>query len=353
MSKALTLLLTAVLLLSSLVIVETVYAQSVPKPLVPEFTLNIENETIVLTIENQPFDVNNSYNYSFYYDVRILSIDGSWRGLYSAEERPLQSNLSTTVLYYPIEESDIFPSVTTVAGIVIPAYGQVYLQVMALVGYLQGTGLIGEVSSWSDSQTVNVPTADAQIPSLYVSPENWDTSYRIVLFSPDDQTIYNDTLPLAFILRWTFVPLPGMPPEADYAYCIDNDNFVSIVPNETSRNPWSFSYMLDISSLPEGYHNLVIRATFYQGNDMILNATSTPFQFTVRTPIPTPTPSATPTPTLTPTPSPTPTSTPEPTSTPNNEPQSPDQKVILGAAVTVAVVCIGLGLLVYLIKRKR
>ena len=295
MSKTLALMLFALLALSGSIIVDSAFAQYVTKPSKPEFTLNIENETIVLTIENQPFDVNNSYNYSFYYDVRILSIDGSWRGLYSAEERPLQSNLSTTVLYYPIEESDIFPLVTTVAGIVIPAYGQVYFQVMALVGYLQGTGLIGEVSSWSDSQTIKVTTTDAQIPSLYVSPENWDTSYRIVLFSPDDQTIYNDTLPLAFILRWTFVPLPGMPPDANYAYCIDNDNFVSIVPNETSRNPWSFSYMLDISNLPEGYHNLVIRATFYQGNDMILNATSTPFQFTVRTPIPTPTPSATPT----------------------------------------------------------
>jgi hypothetical protein len=48
----------------------------------------------------------------------------------------------------------------------------------------------------------------------------------------------------------------------------------------------------------------------------------------------------------------TPTSSPEPTSTPNNEPQSSDQQVILGVAIIVAVLAVGLGLLVYLAKRK-
>lgn len=48
----------------------------------------------------------------------------------------------------------------------------------------------------------------------------------------------------------------------------------------------------------------------------------------------------------------TPTSSPEPTSTPNNEPQPVDQQVILGVAVTAVVVLIGLGFLIYLMKRK-
>jgi hypothetical protein len=42
----------------------------------------------------------------------------------------------------------------------------------------------------------------------------------------------------------------------------------------------------------------------------------------------------------------------EPSTTPSEKPQSSEQDVILGVAVTVAVVCVGLGLLVYLIKRK-
>jgi len=45
-------------------------------------------------------------------------------------------------------------------------------------------------------------------------------------------------------------------------------------------------------------------------------------------------------------------SSPEPTSTPSNEPQSSDQQAIFGVAVTVIVVAAGLGLLIYLIKRK-
>jgi hypothetical protein len=59
-----------------------------------------------------------------------------------------------------------------------------------------------------------------------------------------------------------------------------------------------------------------------------------------------------PEPTPTPEPTSTPTSSPEPTATPYEEPQSTGQEVILGVAVTVAIVVIGLGLLVYLIKRK-
>lgn len=51
-----------------------------------------------------------------------------------------------------------------------------------------------------------------------------------------------------------------------------------------------------------------------------------------------------------PIPSPEPTST--PTSTPHTEPQLTEQEVILGVAITVAVLVAGLGLLVYLIKRK-
>jgi hypothetical protein len=49
--------------------------------------------------------------------------------------------------------------------------------------------------------------------------------------------------------------------------------------------------------------------------------------------------------------------TPEPTTPtstplPSEQPQTIEQDVIFGAAVTVAVVCVGLGLLVYLIRRK-
>ena len=54
----------------------------------------------------------------------------------------------------------------------------------------------------------------------------------------------------------------------------------------------------------------------------------------------------------TPTPEPTPSPSPEPTPTPYNETQQLGQAVILGVAVTVAVIVAGLCLLIYLTKRK-
>jgi hypothetical protein len=73
-----------------------------------------------------------------------------------------------------------------------------------------------------------------------------------------------------------------------------------------------------------------------------------------------PLPTASPTPTIEPTPETTPTLSPEattsasptPSSTPYQEPQLAELEVILGAAVIVAVIGAGLGLLIYLVKRK-
>jgi len=64
-------------------------------------------------------------------------------------------------------------------------------------------------------------------------------------------------------------------------------------------------------------------------------------------------PTSTSTPTPPPTSSPSPTSSPTPTSTPSKEPQQTEQsEAIVGAAIVVAVLGAGLGLLIYLIKRK-
>ena len=54
----------------------------------------------------------------------------------------------------------------------------------------------------------------------------------------------------------------------------------------------------------------------------------------------------------TPTPSPAATPTPLPTSTPSQEPQQTEFTTIIGVAIVVAVFAVGLGFLVYFIKRK-
>ncbi len=62
---------------------------------------------------------------------------------------------------------------------------------------------------------------------------------------------------------------------------------------------------------------------------------------------------STPSPTTAPTPSPSHAATPIPTITPYQEPQQTEQlTIIMGVAITVAVIGAGLGLLLYLIKRK-
>lgn len=86
-----------------------------------------------------------------------------------------------------------------------------------------------------------------------------------------------------------------------------------------------------VFSLPNGRHEIVgIGITWFNGTtDGIFY--STPVYFTVDSSIdyvPTPIP------------------------TPYNEPQSTELEVILGVAITVAVLVAGLGLLIYLIKRK-
>ena len=55
-------------------------------------------------------------------------------------------------------------------------------------------------------------------------------------------------------------------------------------------------------------------------------------------------------PTPTPTPTPEPTSTPTPT--PDQESQQAQQEMVVGGAMAAAVIVAGLGLLIYLIKRK-
>ncbi len=354
-SKTLSLFLTLTIALSclTLVVVKPAIAQTAPKPSVPTFTVTLQNDTIVLTIENQPFDIHSSGNNSFFYDVRIWNIAGHWSNLYAAEDRPTQSDSSQTILFYPIGESNVFPSYTTVAGVIIPKYGQVQFQVMALIGYLERTpysyGLIGQVGSWSGSQAIYLPATNASSPTLYFSPDgSMGTSYKLTVFSPNDQTIYNNTLSLAFILTWKADLIPLGELKADYAYSIDDKPFASIVATPSSNdqhggsnfiyNP-SFSHLLDISNLPNGYHNVVIRATFYNGGHMYLNASSTPFQFIVRTPTPTPIPATTPTPTLTPTPASTPTSTPPPTPTPT-VPEFPATLAITFLAITALAVAV-------------
>jgi hypothetical protein len=145
----------------------------ISKPSVPEFTVQQkDNSSIEIRIKNQPFDWNNAYNYSFFYNVRIRTSNENWTDLYDAEDGyPTQSNSNYTVLsyrlgesaYYPPEEYPLSPSMKV--GI-LPTEGQIDFQVQAYIGYRDRVPLIaggimpyvikGEKSGWSNTQTLAI-----------------------------------------------------------------------------------------------------------------------------------------------------------------------------------------------------
>jgi hypothetical protein len=325
-SKTATFCAVAILMISCLFIVEPSSAQT--KPSVPQFTLSTQDNAVVLTIQNQPFDAQGG-NSSFYYDVRVMTAGNYWGSFRkSTEEYPRQSDSEVTVFTYPIGKSSLFPQLTTVGGIPIPASEEATFQVMVLVGTLEqsyenpdGTyalGLVGEVSGWSSSQTIKLP-ANLSNPISYVSPTGeMSTRYELTLFSPDEQSTYDGVLPLQFMISWNYDLTAIFEPKTTYAYSIDGNPFVTIAANKTvndrpgcgynfTYNP-QFSYTLDISSLTDGRHEIKIRSIF-DFSHTLLNDTSTAFSFTVKnsnphiaspTPAPTPTEtSASPTPTPT------------------------------------------------------
>jgi hypothetical protein len=83
-----------------------------------------------------------------------------------------------------------------------------------------------------------------------------------------------------------------------YTYTIDNNPTVIVTSNQSSSdvldgrgfkvNP-KFSYLVNVSNLTNGYHEIVIEASIY-GGSISFSASSSPVPFLVQNPTPTPTP---------------------------------------------------------------
>ena len=167
----------------------------IPVPSVPEFSLRLvpsfpeENKTTIeLMIENQPFDKENIYHYSFVYNVRIRTADEDWTDLYNAEDGyPYQSDTEQTALSYVSGEIAYYPRADYPAAPskkvgILPISGKVDFQVEAMIGYRTRSWeppmlpyvFEGERSGWSDTQTITIsdPSAPSPIPtSTSFSPD--------------------------------------------------------------------------------------------------------------------------------------------------------------------------------------
>ncbi|NLE05742.1 MAG: hypothetical protein GX638_13215 [Crenarchaeota archaeon] len=148
-------------------------AQTIPKPSVPEFTIQSQTHanttTIILTIRNQPFDTASQYPNGFFYNV-AMSVDGkNWSNFYHVEDAsdwyPQQSNSSTTVLIYVAGETMYYPMNSSQAVGIIPKSGEVAFKVQAMIGHRDRGAfqngfmpyvLVGEESDWSNSQIINI-----------------------------------------------------------------------------------------------------------------------------------------------------------------------------------------------------
>ena len=221
MSRSVVLMLFALLVLSGLVMVGSVFAQSIPKPSVPEFAVelvdtsydvpttysidpftgenvthegyHVESRTIEVKIKNQPFisykiedSAGNSWTINFYYNIRIKGhFSEYWIELYRPSDGYTHqwSDSDYTVFSY-VWGGDA----DTILGtkmIRIPAGSQVDFQVEAMIGYVHreynpnSTSYLdlypwvftGEVSGWSETQTMTIEASQTPSPEPTKSPE--------------------------------------------------------------------------------------------------------------------------------------------------------------------------------------
>ena len=171
MSKVATIVLLAVLVVYSFIIVETVLAQSMLTPSVPEFTVKAVDSAIEVTIRNQPLDsYENGSCPSLYYGFKFKDFNarvGFW------EYDPIFFVGSSTYGgYYKASDSEFTVVSLSLEGYDFPS-GQIDIQAIALVGNQYPTdmqngavyGFEGEMSGWSNTQTVAVGKSPTSTPT--------------------------------------------------------------------------------------------------------------------------------------------------------------------------------------------
>jgi hypothetical protein len=188
LSKGFSLLIVVILAVSSIIFVESAFAQSIPKPSVPEFTAKLissppesqsVNRTIELSIKNQP-------SISFY-NIRMRVNDANWGILYPNNNSvPNQSDGEYTILSYRSGYLGVeyqyhlgYKVENLTAG------DKIDFQVQAMVGSIHRvfnpnftnqidmysyvfTGVTGD---WSNTQTVNIPETSSSVSPSPTVPE--------------------------------------------------------------------------------------------------------------------------------------------------------------------------------------
>jgi hypothetical protein len=182
--KSFALILILIMAISCLIMVESAFAQTIPKPSVPEFTLkyihnsydvaptygidpytgktvvtqagyHVENQSVEIAIRNQPFtyiELDNGRYANLFYNI-------SYRGHYEKDWYYYSYDLNTE---WFLGKSD--SEYTVISFKQIPNEGKMDFRVQAQVGYFTDYNMPwkvyvfhGETSGWSNIQTITIP----------------------------------------------------------------------------------------------------------------------------------------------------------------------------------------------------
>jgi hypothetical protein len=214
--KTLTLILILTMTVPNLMMIKPTVAQSIPKPSVPEFTIepvgpsfdipptyyfnsstglfdtndgyHIQFSAVKIIIKNQPFS-NQSVGDNLYYNVRMKPhnyADSYWIELFSAgaDGYPIQTSANYTTIPIAIEG-------TQALGRIIPTGATTDIQVEAMIGHIGRNNTMipypypyvffGETSGWSNIQTVTLPPKNAFTVSPSPSPTVPELSWLAIL----------------------------------------------------------------------------------------------------------------------------------------------------------------------------
>jgi len=214
--KRVYLFLIVVLIILSIILVESAFAQPVPKPSVPEFSIvpvgppfdipptysfnsrtglfdanegyHIQYSTVNIIIKNQLFS-NQSSNDNLYYNVRIRPHnypDSYWQEIFYAgsDGYPVQTLANYTTIPIAVEGSQAI-------GPIISTGATTNIEVEAMIGHIGRNNTMipypypyvffGETSGWSNTQTVTLPPKAALTVSPSPSPPVPEFSLYIIL----------------------------------------------------------------------------------------------------------------------------------------------------------------------------
>lgn len=211
MRRSFALVLILILTVSSLMMVNSVQAQTTPS--VPEFTVqfidssydtqtttsidiytgqnvthagtHVESRTIQISIKNEPFIVQDSTS-NYYYNIRFKGhFEEEWHEAYNPNVNGLlgRDSGAETVFSLQGEYSSTEGLKLTPQGIYYPTFppnAQIDFQVQAMIGYIHHADAMpfsadvfeGQTSGWSSTQTIAISDNSITTPDISPSPSS-------------------------------------------------------------------------------------------------------------------------------------------------------------------------------------